>query len=242
MRTDGRQKNEIRRVVITPEVLRYAEGSVQIEMGYTKIICSATVEQNVPKWLMGQGAGWVSAEYGMLPRSTHTRIQREKAATGGRTQEISRLIGRSLRAAVDLKTFGEKQISIDCDVIQADGGTRTAAITGGFVALALALKFLKDQGQISTIPLKSYVAAVSAGVSRDGAILDLNYDEDSTINTDMNFVMTHKKELVEIQGTAEGATFSFPELNAMTELAQLGCQQLFAEQEKIIGGFFPLTK
>ena len=241
MRTDGRKPNELRPVTITPDVLRYAEGSVQIEFGHTKIICSATVEPGVPKWLMGQGSGWVTAEYGMLPRSTHTRINREKSMTGGRTQEISRLIGRSLRAAVDLKALGEKNISIDCDVIQADGGTRTAAVTGGFVALALALKFLKDQGQLSTIPLKSYVAAISAGITLDGPILDLNYDEDSSIHTDMNFVMTNKKELVEIQGTAEGATFSVQDLNAMTELAQAGCQKLFAEQAKIISTFFPLN-
>lgn len=234
MRTDGRKPNEMRSISIIPDILRHAEGSVQINLGHTKIICSATVEPNVPKWLMGQGSGWVTAEYGMLPRSTHTRINREKAATGGRTQEISRLIGRSLRAAVDLKALGEKQIYIDCDVIQADGSTRTAAITGGFVAMALALKFLKDQGQIPTIPIKSYVAAVSVGLSRKGAILDLNYDEDSSINTDMNFVMTDKKELVEIQGTAEGATFSFAQLNEMIELAQFGCAGLFQEQAKLV--------
>jgi ribonuclease PH len=240
MRTDGRKVNELRPIAIKQDALRYAEGSVQIDMGYTRIICSATLEPNVPKWLMGQGAGWITAEYGMLPRSTHTRINREKSMTGGRTQEISRLIGRSLRAAVDLKALGERQITVDCDVIQADGGTRTAAITGGFVALALALKFMKDQGQISTIPLKSYVAAISVGLSHTGAILDLNYDEDSSINTDMNFVMTNSNQLVEIQGTAEGSTFSFTQLNEMIELAQAGCQKLFKEQAKIVGGFFPL--
>jgi ribonuclease PH len=234
MRTDGRKANQLRPVSILPDVLLHAEGSVQISMGNTKIICTASVEPSVPKWLMGQGSGWITAEYGMLPRSTHTRINREKAATGGRTQEISRLIGRSLRAAVDLKALGEKQIYIDCDVIQADGGTRTAAITGGFVALALALKFMKDKGQITTIPLKSYVAAISVGLSRNGAILDLNYDEDSSIDTDMNFVMTDKKELVEIQGTAEGTTFSFTQLNEMIELAQIGCAQLFHEQAKYV--------
>ncbi|OFZ12066.1 MAG: ribonuclease PH [Bdellovibrionales bacterium RBG_16_40_8] len=234
MRTDKRQPNELRAVTITPDVLRYAEGSVEICLGHTKIICSASVEPNVPKWLMGKGSGWVTAEYGMLPRSTHSRINREKAASGGRTQEISRLIGRSLRAAVDLKALGEKQIYIDCDVIQADGGTRTASITGGFVALALALKYLNDHGQISTIPLKSHVAAVSVGLSRSGPILDLNYDEDSSIETDMNFVMTNKKELVEIQGTAEGSAFSFSQLNEMIELAQYGCDKLFQEQTKII--------
>lgn len=234
MRTDGRKNTEIRAITITPNVLRYAEGSVQIDMGNTRIICSATVEPGVPKWLMGQGSGWVSAEYGMLPRSTHTRIQRDKAATGGRTQEISRLIGRSLRAAIDLKALGEKQIQVDCDVIQADGGTRTAAITGGFVALGLALKFMKSQGQIPALPIKSQVAAVSVGLSRGQTLLDLNYDEDSTIDTDMNIVMTNKKELVEIQGTAEGTAFSFNQLNEMIELAQMGCEKLFFEQKKIL--------
>ncbi len=240
MRTDGRKPNEIRAIKMTPEILQYAEGSVQIEMGSTKIICTATIEPNVPKWLMGQGSGWITAEYGMLPRSTHTRINREKAASGGRTQEISRLIGRSLRAAVDLKALGEKQIYIDCDVIQADGGTRTAAITGGFVALTLALNYLKNKGQVATLPIKNYVAAISVGLSRDGAILDLNYDEDSSIDTDMNFVMTNKNELVEIQGTAEGATFSFTQLNQMIELAQGGCKELFREQEKILGSFLKI--
>lgn len=234
MRTDGRKPNEIRSLSITPDVLRYAEGSVQITLGETKVICAASVESNVPKWLMGQGSGWISAEYGMLPRSTHTRLNREKAASGGRTQEISRLIGRSLRAAIDLKALGEKQIYVDCDVIQADGGTRTAAITGGFVALALALKFMKDQGQISTLPIKSYVAAISVGLSRDGAILDLNYDEDSSVDTDMNIVMTNKNELVEVQGTAEGSPFNHQQLHTMLELAQIGCAQLFAEQAKIL--------
>lgn len=234
MRTDGRKPNELRKISFTPNVLNYAEGSVQICMGETKVICTASIEPNVPKWLMGQGSGWITAEYGMLPRSTHSRINREKAATGGRTQEISRLIGRSLRAAVDLKALGERQIYIDCDVIQADGGTRTASITGGFVALALALKFMKEQGQISTIPLKNYVAAISVGLSRNGAILDLNYDEDSSIDTDMNFVMTDKRELVEIQGTAEGGTFSIAQLNEMMEMAQSGCEKLFQEQAKIV--------
>ncbi len=240
MRTDGRKPNELRSISIQPEIIRYAEGSVMISMGHTKVICTATVEPNVPKWLMGQGAGWVTAEYGMLPRSTHTRITREKSMNGGRTQEISRLIGRSLRAAVDLKALGEKQITVDCDVFQADGGTRTASVTGGFVALALALKFMKDHGQISTIPLKSYVAAISAGISHSGVILDLNYDEDSSIDTDMNFVMTNQNQLVEIQGTAEGNTFGFGELNQLIELAQAGCQQIFREQEKVIGSFYKL--
>ena len=163
MRLDNRPLDQLREIRVIPHVIRHAEGSVDISFGHTRLICTATAEPGVPKWLAGTGQGWVTAEYGMLPRSTHSRIQREKAMTGGRTQEISRLIGRSLRAAVDLKALGEKQISIDCDVIQADGGTRTAAITGGFIALSLALKFLKDQGQLSTIPLKSYVLAIVTG-------------------------------------------------------------------------------
>lgn len=234
MRTDGRQFNQMRPVKIIPEVIRHAEGSVQIDMGDTRVICTASVEPGIPKWLMGQGRGWVTAEYGMLPRSTHTRLNREKALTGGRTQEISRLIGRSLRAAVDLTALGERQISVDCDVIQADGGTRTAAITGGFVALGLALKFLKDQGEISTLPLKNYVSAVSVGLSKNGPLLDLNYDEDSTIDTDMNFVMNDKCEFIEIQGTAEGTSFSMTQLTQMIELAQTGCKQLFEEQKRIL--------
>ena len=161
MRENNRNNNEIRDVKIEPEVLRHAEGSVDISFGHTRVICSATIDPQVPKWLQGSGEGWVTGEYGMLPRSTHTRIRRDKAANSGRTQEISRLVGRSLRSAVDLKALGEKQISIDCDVIQADGGTRTAAITGGFVALALALKFLKDQGEIKELPLNNYVSAIS---------------------------------------------------------------------------------
>lgn len=234
MRTDGRNFNELRKLTITPEVIRHAEGSVQIEMGHTRVICTASVEPGIPKWLMGQGRGWVTAEYGMLPRSTHTRLNREKALTGGRTQEISRLIGRSLRAAVDLTALGERQISIDCDVIQADGGTRTAAITGGFVALGLALKFLKEQGEIKTWPIKNYVSAISVGLGKNGPLLDLNYDEDSTIETDMNFVMNDKCEFIEVQGTAEGSSFSMTQLTQMIELAQSGCKQLFAAQKTIL--------
>ena len=232
MRNDQRKPNELRPIQITPHVIRNAEGSVQIDMGHTRLICTASVDPNLPKWLMGQGQGWVTAEYGMLPRSTHTRIQREKALNGGRTQEISRLIGRSLRAAIDLKALGERQIMVDCDVIQADGGTRTAAITGGFVALGLALQFLKDQGQLSSLPIKNQVAAISVGLSHQGPLLDLDYNEDSSIETDMNFVMNDKGEFIEIQGTAESNSFSMNQLNQMVELAQLGCRQLFAEQRK----------
>jgi ribonuclease PH len=240
MRLDNRKLSELRSVKITPEVIRYAEGSVQIDMGNTRVICTATVDPMVPKWLQGSGQGWVSAEYGMLPRSTHTRISREKAMNSGRTQEISRLIGRSLRAAVDLKALGEKQIQIDCDVIQADGGTRTASITGGFVALALALNFIKNQGGLQTIPLKSYVSAISVGLLNDNVLLDLNYEEDSACGTDMNFVLTSRDEFVEVQGTAEGQTFTKAQMDQMALVATAGCRDLFAKQAEIVGGFFAL--
>jgi ribonuclease PH len=235
MRTDGRKFDELRKVTIEPEVLRYAEGSARIQMGETIVLCTATVEDGIPKWLQGSGAGWITAEYGMLPRSTHTRINREKALNGGRTQEISRLIGRSLRSAVDLKALGERQLTIDCDVLQADGGTRTAAVTGGFVALALALKFMKNQGLIGSIPITNYISAVSVGIQNGQALLDLNYDEDSTIHTDMNFVMTHSGSLVEIQGTAEACAFTRKELDAMLDLATKACRELTEFQKNILG-------
>jgi ribonuclease PH len=239
MRFDGRPSNQLRPVTIQPHVVRYAEGSVLIEAGHTKVICAASVEPTVPKWLHGSDKGWITAEYGMLPRSTHTRMQREKAASSGRTQEISRLIARSLRAAVDLRALGERQIVVDCDVLQADGGTRTAAITGGFVALALAIHKLKMAGLLATLPLKDYVAAVSVGLNRGQALLDLCYEEDSKISTDMNFVMTGQGRFVEIQGTAEVDPFSSEELSSMLALAREGCAQLFHEQYKIVGEFFP---
>lgn len=240
MRLDNRKLNELRRLSIRPEVIRNAEGSVEIEMGNTRVICTASIDPAVPKWLAGSGSGWVSAEYGMLPRSTHTRISREKAANSGRTQEISRLIGRSLRAGIDLKALGERQIQIDCDVIQADGGTRTASITGGFVALAMALKFLHNQGQIMTIPLKHYVSAISVGILHDNILLDLNYEEDSACTTDMNFVITDKEEFVELQGTAEGTTFTKKQMDDMALLATAGCRELFKKQAEIIAPYFPL--
>lgn len=240
MRTDGRHYNELRKITITPNASEYAEGSVMVEFGKTKVLCTASVDETLPKWLQNTGKGWVTAEYGMLPRSTQTRIKREKSMTSGRTQEISRLIGRSLRAAVDLKSLGERQLIVDCDVIQADGGTRTAAITGGFVALALALKKLHMLSEIRTIPLVQYISAISVGLKNGAALLDLNYDEDSSIETDMNFVLTHNLEFVEIQGTGEGTTFNHKHLSQMVEIATHGCRQLFKEQEKIIGPFFPL--
>ncbi len=237
-RTDKRNPAELRPVLIRAEVLPYAEGSVEIQFGQTRVICTATVESSLPKWLQGSGQGWVTAEYGMLPRSTHTRISREKAMQSGRSQEISRLIGRSLRAAVDLKILGERQITVDCDVIQADGGTRTASITGGFVALALACQFLKDRGDLKSLPLKNYVSAVSVGLRSGESILDLNYDEDSACDTDMNFVVTDKMEFVEIQGTAEGRSFSQIQMQSMTDLALKGCQELMANQAAIVAKFW----
>ncbi len=246
-RIDLRLNNQLRPIKITSNILDYAEGSVLVEFGQTRVICSASYDPKVPQWLNGTGAGWVSAEYGMLPRSTHTRMKRDKTQTGGRTQEISRLVGRALRSCIDLKGLGEKQILIDCDVINADGGTRTAAITGGFVALALALKKLNSLSEIKSIPLKHYVSAISVGLAEDqnGAfspLLDLNYEEDSDIGTDMNFVMTDKNEFIEIQGTAEEGTFSRQQLLDMMSFAEIGCQHLFLEQEKMIGSFFPLKR
>lgn len=246
IRRDSRNTDQLRNIKITPHVLDYAEGSVLIEFGKTRVLCAASYEAKAPQWLSGTGSGWVTAEYGMLPRSTHTRIKREKSQSGGRTQEISRLIGRALRSCVDLKGLGEKQITIDCDVINADGGTRTAAVTGGFVALALALKKLNDLSEIKTLPLKHYVSAVSVGLYEHNnvttPILDLNYEEDSEIGTDMNFVMTDKNDFIEIQGTAEEGTFSKQQLLEMMSLAEIGCQNLFKEQEKIIGSFYPLKR
>lgn len=241
MRIDGRTQDQLRTIKITPHITRYAEGSALIEMGNTQVLCTASVDQGVPKWLQGTEKGWVTAEYGMLPRSTHTRITREKATNSGRTQEISRLIARSLRAAVDLKRMGEKQITVDCDVIQADGGTRTAAITGGFVALALALGKLKQVGLISQLPLTRYVAATSVGLENGKGFLDLCYEEDARIGTDMNFVMTGDGRFVEIQGTAESQPFTREEMAAMTDLAEKGCRELFAAQAEIMGHIFPYS-
>jgi ribonuclease PH len=240
MRIDGRSHDQLRPIKITPHVTRYAEGSALIEMGATQVLCTATVDPGVPKWLQGTEKGWVTAEYGMLPRSTHTRITREKASSSGRTQEISRLIARSLRAAVDLRSLGERQITVDCDVLQADGGTRTAAITGGFVALALALGKLKFAGLISHMPLKDYVAAVSVGLEKDKCWLDLCYEEDSRIGTDMNFIMTSSGRFIEIQGTAEAQPFTRQEMNTMTDLAEKGGRELFAAQAAVIGAIHPL--
>ncbi len=240
MRTDGRNYSQLRPIKITPHVSDYAEGSALVEFGKTKVLCTATYEPMGPKWLQGTGTGWITAEYGMLPRSTQQRIKRDKAATSGRTQEISRLIGRSLRAAVDPKLLGERQITVDCDVLHADGGTRTAALTGGSVALALALKKLQQVSEIKHMPLVNYIAAVSVGLQKGQTYLDLNYDEDSAIGTDMNFVMTNKNEFIEVQGTAEQSPFNKTQLLEMLDVATKGCHELFLHQAEVIGNFFPL--
>jgi len=237
MRPDNRHSKDLRPIKITPNAVAYAEGSVLVEFGNTRVICTASVEEDIPRFLIGTGKGWVTAEYGMLPRSTHTRMRREKIASGGRTQEISRLIGRSLRAVTDLTLLGEKQITVDCDVIQADGGTRTASITGGFVALALALGKMVQQKYLLKMPLVDYVSAVSCGIIDGEPCLDLNYEEDSAAEVDMNFVITGRGQFVEIQGTAEKTPFSAEQMAAMTALAQSGCSELFALQKKTVGEF-----
>ncbi len=239
MRLDKRQNNQLRPIKLTPHVISHAEGSVMIEFGETRVICTATLEESLPKWLYGSKQGWVTAEYGMLPRSTHTRIKRDKAATGGRTQEISRLIGRSLRTVTDLKQLGELSLVVDCDVIQADGGTRTASITGGFVALALAFKKLKDDGILPSIPIKDYVSAVSVGLRENQILLDLNYEEDSKVDTDMNFVITGSGNFVEIQGTAEKNAFTKKQMDEMADLAVAGCKELTSYQRTIVESFLP---
>ncbi|CAN5655621.1 ribonuclease PH [soil metagenome] len=241
-RGDGRLFNQMRTMKITPGYTKHAEGSALIEMGETRVLCTASVEPNLPKWLQGSGKGWVTAEYGMLPRSTHTRITREKATNSGRSQEISRLIARSLRASIDLKALGERSITVDCDVLQADGGTRTAAITGGFVALALAVAKLKLAGLVpaSVNPITQYVAAISVGVKDGEPLLDLNYEEDSAIGTDMNIVMMADGNFVELQGTAETAPFTRGELDRVLAVATDGCRQLFEAQAEIVASYVPL--
>lgn len=233
MRPSGRQLNQMRAVRITRNYTKHAEGSVLVEFGDTKVICTASVETSVPPFLRGKGQGWITAEYGMLPRSTGSRMIREaaKGKQQGRTVEISRLIGRSLRAAVDLVALGENTITIDCDVIQADGGTRTAAITGACVALADAISWLKTNQKIKGEPLKQMIAAVSVGIYNGEPVLDLDYAEDSSAETDLNVIMTEQGGFVEVQGTAEGQTFSRDELNAMLALAEQGITQLSAAQK-----------
>src|SRR5262245_57342754 len=231
MRPDGRRPDQLRSVLITPDYNRYAEGSVLIECGATRVICTASVEEKVPPFLEGQGRGWVTAEYGMLPRSTHTRSGRN---TGGRGQEIQRLIGRSLRMAMDLRALGPRQITVDCDVIQADGGTRTAAITGGFVALALAARRLQRAGKLSKDPVRVAVAAISAGVIDGEARVDLPYVEDSAAEADCNFVMTEAGRFVEIQATAEKDAFTAEQYGQLVALSSSAMKTLFARQREAI--------
>lgn len=236
MRPSGRELDQLRDIKITRQFTKHAEGSVLVECGNTKVICTASVEQSVPRFLKGKGQGWVTAEYGMLPRSTHSRMSREAARgkQSGRTQEIQRLIGRALRASVDMKKLGENTINIDCDVIQADGGTRTASITGACVALADALTYLKEKGAIKENPLKHMIAAISVGIYKDSPVLDLDYDEDSSAETDMNVVMTENGQFIEIQGTAEGETFSREESNQLLDLAEKGIYELIVLQKQAL--------
>ena len=236
-RTDGRSTSALRPTKITPGFLAHAEGSVLIEVGRTRVICAASIEDRVPSFLRNTGKGWVTAEYGMLPRATSTRTQREASAgkVGGRTQEIQRLIGRSLRSVTKLSDIGERTIWIDCDVIQADGGTRTASITGGFVALALALQRMKELALIRDVPLTDFVAATSVGIVDGEALLDLAYDEDSRAEVDMNFVKTGAGKFIELQGTAEGQPFDRRALDALMELADAGIKQLIEIQRSIVG-------
>lgn len=238
MRNDGRSAEALRPIKITRNFTKHAEGSVLIEFGDTKVLCTASVEESVPPFLRGKGTGWVTAEYAMLPRATHTRSSREaaKGKQTGRTLEIQRLIGRSLRAVTDLNRLGERSVYIDCDVLQADGGTRTASITGAYVALVDALTTLKTKGLLADIPLKEAVAAVSVGIVGGEALLDLNYVEDSSAEVDMNFVITTSGRFVEVQGTAEAEPFTSSEMDTMRNLALAGVQQLFACQQGALAG------
>jgi ribonuclease PH len=240
MRSDQRPPNQLRDTTITPNFMMHAEGSVLIEAGRTRVICTASVEDRVPQFLRNTGKGWVTAEYGMLPRATNTRTQREASAgkVGGRTQEIQRLIGRSLRSVTNLPALGERTIWIDCDVIQADGGTRTAAITGAFVALALALEKLRERDVIKKIPLSDYVAAVSVGIVDGEPLLDLAYDDDSRADVDMNIVKTGDGRFIEVQGTAEAAPFGRESLIRLLALADGGIAQLVEKQRAIVGRLF----
>jgi ribonuclease PH len=237
VRTQGRAADALRPVTITRSFTMHAEGSVLVEFGHTKVLCTASVEEKVPPHKRGSGEGWVTAEYGMLPRATHTRSDREAARgkQSGRTQEIQRLIGRSLRCVFDLKALGERTISLDCDVIQADGGTRTAAITGAFVAAHDAVNWLMAQKKISASPIRQFVAAISVGLVEGTPLLDLEYIEDSACDTDMNVVMTAGGGFVEVQGTAEGAAFSREQMNALLGLAGKGIDELVAAQRKALG-------
>ncbi|WP_422444913.1 ribonuclease PH [Thermoanaerobacterium sp. DL9XJH110] len=233
-RIDGRANDEIRPVTITRNFNKYAEGSVLIETGDTKVVCTATVDEKVPPFLRGKGQGWITAEYSMLPRATEIRNVRETLKPSGRTMEIQRLIGRALRSVVDLSGLGERTIWLDCDVLQADGGTRTASITGAFLAMVDAMKFLKDNKAIETIPINSFVAAVSVGIVDGEKMLDLRFHEDSKAQVDMNVVMTDRGQIVEIQGTGEAFPFTRQDLDEMLDLAQKGIYELIDIQKKII--------
>jgi len=237
MRPSGRAPDEMRIITIEPHFTRHAEGSVLIGFGDTRVLVTASVEERLPPWLRGKGEGWVTAEYGMLPRATHTRGQREaaKGKQSGRTQEIQRLIGRSLRAVTDLKKLGERQVTLDCDVIQADGGTRTAAISGAWVALRIAVNKLMEQGLIAEDPIEHQVAAVSCGIYQGNPVLDLDYDEDSAADADANFVLLSDGKIAEAQATAEGACYDEEGLLRLLRLARIGCNQIFAAQLKAIG-------
>ena len=236
MRPSNRAPDCLRAVSLTPGFSRHAEGSCLVKFGDTHVLVTASLEEKAPPFLKGSGKGWVTAEYGMLPRSTHDRMRREAAAgkQSGRTQEIQRLVGRSLRAVCDLSALGERQITLDCDVLQADGGTRTAAITGGYVALAQCIKFMESTGLVKTPILKDHVAAISCGIVKGQAVLDLDYDEDSTAETDANFVLTGSGGLVEIQGTAEGAPFTEDHLTQMLRLARKGIAELVELQKQAL--------
>ncbi|HEY5364534.1 MAG TPA: ribonuclease PH [Aestuariivirga sp.] len=236
MRPSGRQNNQLREISFTRHVSKHAEGSCLVKFGDTHVLCTASLEERVPPWLKGGGKGWVTAEYGMLPRATGDRMKREAAAgkQSGRTQEIQRLIGRSLRAIVDLKALGERQITLDCDVIQADGGTRTAAITGSFIALSDCISWMMKRGMFTASPIKDNVAAISCGIHEGVCVADLDYAEDSTAQTDANFVMTGSGGIIEIQGTAEGEPFSEDKLQELLFLAKGSIAQLVAAQKKVL--------
>ena len=243
MRSDKRPANQLRETTITPDYLMHAEGSVLISAGNTKVICTASVEDRVPGFLRNTGKGWVTAEYGMLPRATSTRMQREASSgkVGGRTQEIQRLIGRSLRSVTNLPALGERTVWIDCDVIQADGGTRTASITGAFVALALALEKMRERDMIRTIPLSDYVPATSVGVVDGEPLLDLAYDDDSRADVDMNIAKTGDGRFIEVQGTAEAIPFGREALDTLLDLADLGIRQLVEKQRALVGHLVKYT-
>ena len=237
MRIDNRENNQLRPMSFVRNFTKHAEGAVLVSYGDTKVLCTASIETQVPRWLKGTGKGWITAEYGMLPRATHDRTQREaaKGKQSGRTQEIQRLIGRSLRAMVDLEKLGENTIHIDCDVLQADGGTRTASITGAAVALVDALEKLQAAKKLKADPLVGLVAAVSVGIKNGEVLLDLNYSEDSSCDTDLNVVMTQKGEFIEIQGTAEERPFTRAQVDEMLAIAEEGIKQLIAEQQAVLG-------